>query len=190
MKKQIKIRDKKIEYTLKVSQKAKRIRLAVFCDASFVVTAPLAMPHNIIEEFVIKKSRWVINKINFFEKLNREKKVIMTRGKSDFLKHKEQARKIVEKKIGRLNAFYKFNFKKINIKNQRTRWGSCSKKGNLNFNYKIIFLENSVADYLVVHELCHLAEFNHSYRFWNLVAKTIPDYIKINKKLKENYLLN
>lgn len=110
--------------------------------------------------------------------------------KIDFLKHKERAQEIVKEKISRLNAFYNFNFKKINIKNQKTRWGSCSKKGNLNFNYKIIFLQDHVADYLITHELCHLAEFNHSHRFWNLVAKTMPDYLKINKELKKNHLLN
>lgn len=132
------------------------------------------------------------NYIIIFNRKNRRilKKGKKARGRKDFLKHKKQARKIIEEKISRLNAFYKFNFKKINIKNQKTRWGSCSKKGNLNFNYKIIFLEARVADYLVVHELCHLAEFNHSFRFWNLVAKTIPDYLKINRKLKENYLLS
>ncbi|MEK7664803.1 MAG: M48 family metallopeptidase [Patescibacteria group bacterium] len=111
-------------------------------------------------------------------------------GRNNFLKNKERARKIVEEKIGKFNAFYKFKFYKVRIKNQKTRWGSCSKKRNLNFNYKIVFLENKLADYLVVHELCHLAEFNHSYKFWNLVEKTIPDYLKINKELKNNYLLN
>jgi len=193
MKKRIRICNKKIEYTLRISQRAKMARLAVYCDASFVVTAPRAMPRNIIEGFIIKKSEWVINKIDFFKKLNKLNKKRGVRrigGKKDFLKYKNQAQELVEEKISRINKFYNFPFNRVNIKNQKTRWGSCSKKGNLNFNYKIVFLEDNVADYLVVHELCHLAEFNHSYRFWNLVAKTIPDYLKINKELKENYLLN
>jgi hypothetical protein len=111
-------------------------------------------------------------------------------GRAHFLEYKNQAREIVEEKIARFNSFYNLNFNKIRIKNQKTRWGSCSKKGNLNFNYKIVFLESKMADYLVVHELCHLAEFNHSRSFWNLVAKTIPDYSKINRELKKNHLLN
>jgi hypothetical protein len=193
MKKQIRICDKKIEYTLKVSRRAKRIRLAIYCDASFVVTAPFAMPYNIIEKFIVKKSKWVIGKIDFFKKinkLNKKKRVRIIGDRADFLKYKNQAQEFVKEKINRFNKFYNFSFNRINIKNQKTRWGSCSKKGNLNFNYKIIFLKNNVADYLIVHELCHLAEFNHSYRFWNLVAKTIPDYLKNNKDLKDNYLLS
>ncbi len=73
--------------------------------------------------------------------------------------------------------------------NQRTKWGSCSKKGNLNFNYKIALMPEKIADYIVVHELCHLKEFNHSRKFWNLVVKIIPDYLEIKKELKNKSLI-
>ena len=77
-------------------------------------------------------------------------------------------------------------FNKINIKNQKTRWGSCSKKGNLNFNYKIALLPQHLADYIIVHELCHLGEFNHSRSFWNLVAKVFPEYLGIRNELRRS----
>jgi len=80
--------------------------------------------------------------------------------------------------------FYNFKINHIAIKDQTSRWGSCSSKGNLNFNYKIIYLRPALADYLIVHELCHLGELNHSKRFWELVFKTSPDYVKINKELR------
>ena len=87
-------------------------------------------------------------------------------------------------RINYFNAFYGFKIKRIAIKNQSTRWGSCSSLGNLNFNYKIIYLRPELADYLIVHELCHLGELNHSKRFWALVSKTMPKYVNINKELK------
>ncbi|MDE1924740.1 MAG: M48 family metallopeptidase [Patescibacteria group bacterium] len=74
--------------------------------------------------------------------------------------------------------------KKIFIKNLKTRWGSASKNGNLNFHYKILFLPPHLASYLVVHEVCHLKEFNHSKEFWALVASELPDYKKLRKELR------
>lgn len=99
-------------------------------------------------------------------------------------KKREQARYFVENRLSAINKFYKFKINRVAIKNQLTRWGSCSSKGNLNFNYKIIYLKPEMADYLIVHELCHLGQMNHSKKFWALVSATIPDYRKINKELK------
>lgn len=101
---------------------------------------------------------------------------------------REHARILVENRLSIINKFYNYNINRIAIKNTKTRWGSCSSKGNLNFNYKIIYLESKFVDYLIVHELCHLGEMNHSKRFWALVEKTIPDYIKINKQLKKIHI--
>ncbi|MEK7562499.1 MAG: M48 family metallopeptidase [Patescibacteria group bacterium] len=100
------------------------------------------------------------------------------------VKKRELARIFVENRISYFNKIYKFEINRVVIKNTSTRWGSCSKKRNLNFNYKIIFLRPELADYLIVHELCHLGELNHSRKFWGLVKKTIPDYKEINRKLK------
>jgi predicted metal-dependent hydrolase len=101
-----------------------------------------------------------------------------------YLKHKEEARRLVKEKIETFNKIYGFCYGRIAIRNTKSRWGSCSKKGNLNFNYKIALLPPKLADYLVVHELCHLGEFNHSPKFWDLVAKAMPDYKKLRKELR------
>lgn len=79
----------------------------------------------------------------------------------------------------------KFSYKKITIRNQSSRWGSCSRKGNMNFNYRIALLPSEFADYIIVHELCHLAEFNHSKKFWDLVEMTVPNWQKLRNELKE-----
>ena len=107
-----------------------------------------------------------------------------------YLKHKETARALAFRRIEHFNNFYGFKVGRISVRNQKTRWGSCSKKGNLNFSYKIALIPARLADYIIVHELCHLKEFNHSKRFWALVAKEIPDYLEIRKQLKKVILGN
>ena len=97
---------------------------------------------------------------------------------------REQARAIVNARLAHFNQFYKFSYNKVFIKNQRTRWGSCSSKRNLNFNYRIINLTPELQDYLIVHELCHLQEFNHGQAFWDLVGLQIPNYKVVRTQLK------
>ncbi len=186
MKKQIELRKNKVEYTLRVSKRARRMRLAVYCDGSFVVTAPRNISESIIEQFIIQKSQWVIDKLEYFRNVSGQ---VLAKGtKKDYTEHKDKALALAQKRIEYFNKIYGFEFNKINIKNQKTRWGSCSKKGNLNFNYKIVLIPERLADYIIAHELCHLKEFNHSQKFWNLVAKIIPDYLEMRKELKKHNL--
>ena len=182
LKKRIEIRERKVEYTLRVSKRAKRMRLAIYCDGNFVVTVPQGIDLNMVERFIVGKSRWIINKLDYFKSFRN--KIFTKTNKADFLKYRQQAQLFSESRIQFFNKLYQFKFNKINIKNQKTRWGSCSKKGNLNFNYKIALLPQHIADYMIVHELCHLVEFNHSRKFWNFVQKLVPDYLEIRKELK------
>lgn len=105
-------------------------------------------------------------------------------GVKEYRKLKQQAHLVVHEHLARLNQVYSFSFNRVCVKNHKSRWGSCSKKGNLNFNYKIIHLPLELAEYIVAHELCHLQELNHSPRFWVLVAKAVPDYKARRRKLK------
>lgn len=104
---------------------------------------------------------------------------------AEYVQYKEQARTLVHQKLVQWNALYNFSYNRVSIKNQKTRWGSCSSKGNLNFHYRIVFLPEPLVDYLIVHELCHLGQMNHSKAFWDLVEKTIPDY-----SIRQNMLRN
>lgn len=101
----------------------------------------------------------------------------------NYIKYKKDAATLVKERLEYFNQFYNYKYGRVAIRNQKTRWGSCSKKGNLNFNYKIVLLSPKQADYIIVHELCHLKEFNHSERFWILVAKVVPDYKEVRKSL-------
>jgi predicted metal-dependent hydrolase len=93
-----------------------------------------------------------------------------------YLRHKEDARNVVKARLSYYNAHYGFSFGRVAIRDQRSRWGSCSSRGNLNFNYRVLFLPEHLLDLVIVHELCHLREMNHSADFWALVAQTIPDH--------------
>jgi predicted metal-dependent hydrolase len=105
--------------------------------------------------------------------------------KKAYQEHKESARGLVLHLLEKWNKHYGFSWNKVAIRNQSSRWGSCSSKRNLNFSYKIIFLPERLAEYLVVHELCHLKEFNHSEKFWNIVALAIPDYARRREELRK-----
>jgi len=183
MKKQISLHNKVVDYSVRRSNRAKRMRLTVYCDGNFVVTVPKDFPANSIDRYLIEKSKWEISKLDFFEKLNKKQKLSL--GDNGFVIFKDKALKMVTERLTELNnKHYGFKFNKIAIKNQKTRWGSCSKKRNLNFNYKILFLSPKMRDYIIIHELCHLREFNHSNKFWRLVAKAIPNYADIVEELK------
>ncbi len=184
MRKQITLENRKVGYTLRKSKRARRMRLAVYCDGTIVVTTPFDLQETTAERFIKEKSKWLFSKLAFFKQFKSQP--IARYSIADYLKHKGQAYKLALDRVNYFNQALGFSFNQINIKNQRTRWGSCSKKGNLNFNYKIALLPSRLADYIIVHELCHLKEFNHSRRFWNLVAQEIPDYLQIRNELKKS----
>lgn len=100
--------------------------------------------------------------------------------------YKKRAKEIIKKEVDFWANVIGLDFNKIYIKNQKTRWGSCSAKGNLNFNWKIILTTRSCLKYLVIHELCHLIEMNHSSKFWTLVSKYDSNYLE-NKRALKNY---
>ena len=115
----------------------------------------------------------------------RRKRAKTKKSKLDFDLYKKKALELVVSRLEYFNATYNFKYNSVKIKNATSRWGSCSSKGNLNFNYRIVLIDSKLSDYIIVHELCHLGEFNHSEMFWELVEKTIPDYIHIREELKK-----
>ena len=183
VKKKIELDAHDVEYTLKVSARAMRLRLAVYCDGSVVATLPRRMSQNVLEEFILQKAQWILRKVEYFKKFPGR---VLKGSHSDFLQYREQALALARQRVEYYAARHGFQYRTINIKNQKTRWGSCSKKGNLNFNYKIALLSAPVADYLIVHELCHLKEFNHSRAFWKMVGEILPNYGALRRALKKN----
>lgn len=96
----------------------------------------------------------------------------------------ERARVFIKERVDHYCVKYGFKINKIRIKNQKTRWGSCSSLKNLNFNYKVIYLPFELADYIVFHELCHLEQMNHSKKYWKLVEREFPNYKILRTRIR------
>ena len=183
MEKEITLGNKKIVYTLKKNRRARHIRLSVSADANVVLTLPWFASSALAEKFLREKADWVFSHLEKFKSKKQSSLPPATR--ADYLRYKELAREIAAKKLARFNAEYGFQWNKISIRDTKTRWGSCSSKGNLNFSYRIIYLPEHLCDYIVIHELCHLGQFNHSARFWALVSREFPDYKKARREIRE-----
>lgn len=169
-------------YTLRKSKRSKHLRLRIYGDGRVVMTAPWWLSGRVIEKFFKDKSEWIREKLDGLKRV-RPQASKFTR--EDYLARKEEARVLVEERIAHYNAIYGFPLNRISIRHQKTRWGSCSSRKNISINYKIIYLPQAMQDYLIVHELCHLRELNHSPKFWALVAQTVPDYREVKRALRQ-----
>lgn len=176
-----------IPFSVRRSRRARRLRLTVYRNGEVTVSAPNIFPYFLIEKFVKEKKEWISRKREYFlsRPMSDRDKLLRLRNKSHFLAFKEAAMRLVRDRIDHFNRNGDFQFKSITIRNQRARWGSCSRRGNLNFNYKIVFLTPSEQDYVIIHELCHLKEFNHSESFWKLVSCYMFDYDEIRRRLRQ-----
>lgn len=183
MKRQIFIDKKKIEYNLRESARARCLRITIHSGGELSATLPRNFSLEQLENFLRQKTDWILRKINLAKK--RKPSILLPKSsRRKYLKYKNQALKLAKFKIEELNKSYNFKHSRISIRNQKSRWGSCSRKGNINLNYRILYLPEVFLNYLVVHEICHLKEFNHSKKFWNLVAQTIPDYRNIRREFR------
>lgn len=99
---------------------------------------------------------------------------------------KKEAKIFVMDRVRKLALLHNFTYNRISLRDQSTRWGSCSSSKNLNFNWRLIFAPVEILDYVIIHELAHTREMNHSANFWTIVATTMPDYEKHRKWLRDN----
>lgn len=100
--------------------------------------------------------------------------------------YRVQARRVFQERVNYYSSKLKVSPNRIAIKDQKSRWGSCSSKGNINLNYRLIMAPIEIIDYVIVHELCHLVHLNHSKEFWALVKEISPNYLKYKEWLKNN----
>lgn len=167
---------------MRTSLRARRLRVTIKPGGIMDAIKPRNLPEREVERFLVQKSAWILDKI---ARLKDKKGLMSLRRRADYLRLRPAARELVLRKLGQFNEIYRVNFNRVAIRDQATRWGSCSRQGNLNFNYRIALLPERLADYVVAHEMCHLRQLNHSRDFWNLVSQAIPDYKAARKELRQ-----
>lgn len=163
-----------VNYTLKRSARARYMRLAIYPNGSCVVTVPFGVSTRRIESFIRDHMPWIREKIDHARAHPVAAAPRYTR--KHYTAYKEHARTFALQRLAFFNQIYDFPIARVAIRDQ--------KRGNLNFNYKIVLLPQHLADYVIVHELCHLGAFDHSKKFWHLVAKMIPDHKALRKELR------
>ena len=159
----------------------KTIAIQIQPEGNVIVRAPKRMRMEEIRRFVESKAGWIEKHLSNRTEQNQQK---LTDRELKALR--EKARALVTDRVQYYAPLIGVTYNQIAIRVQHTRWGSCSSKGNLNFNCLLALVPIEVLDYVVVHELCHRKELNHSDRFWNEVANILPDYKCRKKWLKDN----
>lgn len=181
MNKNTKIKGGYAEYELIRSQR-KSLALQVKGDGIVVVRAPLRLPKDKIDSFVMEHRDWIEKQKNRVQELSCKRREITEQERLEGI---QKALKIFPERTAFFAGRMGVDYGRITVREQKTRWGSCSQKGNLNFNWKLVLMPQEILDYVVVHELAHRKEMNHSARFWAIVEQVLPDYQNRRNELKK-----
>ena len=168
-----------MEYKL-VRSARKTIAIQITPEGEVVVRAPRRCSRGAIEGFVREKEGWIKEHLRQVKAHQQELKAQQESqpkwSEADYAKARSLARTVFRQKAALYAGIMGVTFGTITIRDQKTRWGSCSARGNLNFNWRLILAPEPVLDYVVIHELAHRKEMNHSSRFWETVEAVMPDY--------------
>ncbi len=177
-----------------IKTKRKTICIEITNDNIFLVRAPLYLSDEYIKNFVAEHEKNIARLFKRAEKRReterKAEKPVFPKAHSltpsDIKKMKEDLIQTVTRKCDYYAGILGINYHKITIRTERTVWGSCTRTGNLNFNVLLSLVPDDVLDYVIVHELCHRKQMNHSKKFWSLVESILPDYRDKYYYLKKN----
>ena len=170
----------------------KTIAIQINQDFSVTVRAPRYASDREIRKILREKSDWIEKHLEQMKKqraryeAQREDRMADQLTDTDIRALADKAMEYIPRRVRYFSEIAGVNYGRITIRNQKTRWGSCSTKGNLNFNCLLMLTPPEVIDYVVVHELCHRLEMNHSKAFWSQVERVLPDYKAARRWLKGN----
>ena len=168
-----------------IRSKRKTLGLEVKYDGTVNARVPMRAPREIIERFIREHEAWIIRKRQEWSLSGNNRDDMSGLPPIETKEGKAKIRQYIEGQVEYYAKIMGIIYGRISMRNQKTRWGSCSSNGNLNFNNRLLFVPKELVDYVVVHELAHRKEMNHSNAFWNVVEKYMPDYKERRKKLRE-----
>ncbi len=157
---------------------SKNIRISVKPDGRVLVTMPKNTSFLRAKEFVLKNKDWIKERVSKSTPKTRENEAVIE-------ERRKLAHKILPKRLDELARKYGFKYAKVFVKNQRTVWGSCSYRNNINLNLNLVALDSEFIDYVLLHELTHTVHKNHQKAFYDLLTKNMPNALDIQKRLKK-----
>ena len=165
-----------------IRSRRKTIAIQIDREGQVIVRTPYGITKRQVEEFLDEKKDWLLQTRQRVEKRKTEQIPISEEVRREGI---ERAKRIFPERTAYFAKRMGVDYGRITIREQKTRCGSCSSKGNLNFNWKLVLLDPELQDYVVVHELAHRREMNHSVAFWKVVEAELPDYRERRRRLKE-----
>lgn len=173
------------EAELRTHPKARSLSIRVHPGGRTLVTVPCGVSWTSVLRFMRGQADWVARTSEMMKRF--APRPTKTEARKAYLRHKEAARRLAYAAVARFAPIYGVSVKAVSIRDQKTRWGSCSRDGRVSFNYRLALLPERLAEYVVVHELCHMLAFDHSPRFWALVAKAVPEHRALRKILHKEH---
>ena len=170
-----------IEYTL-IPSARKTIAIQITPEGKILVRCPHRMPKTAIDAFVRDKARWIQTHLQRISAQPQPESFTSAQIQA----FSAQTKALLDEKLPALAQQMGVQYNRVTVRKQRTRWGSCSSKGNLNFNCLLALVPEEVFVYIMVHELCHLKEMNHSRKFWAKVEQVLPEYKAAKAWLKSH----
>ncbi len=164
-------------------EKRKTMTITITPQGELLVKAPANLAEREVERFLQQKRYWIYKQTRRIMEANQNR---IYRSEEEIKQLKQKARDLLTIKSEYYKKLLGVQYDRIRIGDQKTRWGSCSSRKTISYNWHLVLMPEEIMDYVVVHELCHLIEMNHSKRFWDKVGEILPDYQRRRKWLKEN----
>lgn len=164
--------------------RSRSLRLTIKGDGLILVSLPRGMERRRALQFIEEKRAWIERSQ---ARLGKKERLCQSSG----VTRKEEivaARARIQERLQYFNRDQRFTIRKVTVRDQKTRWGSCSSRGVLSFQYRLVRLPIPLMDYVIVHELCHLIHMNHGVSFWSEVERILPDYLRLRVELKKYQL--
>ena len=180
-------KQRSMEYDIQIIRSRRRtLQIEIRQDCSIIVRAPYRVSRAEIDRFINERSSWIEKNLQKMQGRIRSMNIRDALTENEIKALTELARAYIPPRVAEYAAVMGIKYGRVTIRCQKSRWGSCSSKGNLNFNCLLMKVPPEIRDYVIVHELCHIPHPDHSRAFWAEVAIYCPDYKELRNRLRES----